>query len=487
MKTSVLFRLSTSAALLALVTVGCKPAAMRPATLSSVAPSAERDADRAAARATAAIQARDAERAVEQAEKAVALSQRDAGKRALLGHAYLLAGRFVSARVAFRDSLRLDPQQPRVALNLALSEVATASPAAARMRLDALDGHVPASDLGLAYALAGEPDRAVAMLEGAARTEGADARVRQNLALAYALAGRWAEARATAAQDLPADQISHRMLEWAMLAQPRASWDQVAGVLDVKPHFDTGQPAALALAPDTGPTPAAPQAAPVAVAAAPVARALPVSEPALAVEVAQAAPAPVATPAPVAEKAPAVVLAEATPSVAPPTAAAAATEYAAPPVPRQAPVVLQAAKPIRTAYAPPLIAAAQAPVKAAYVAPVRKAPAAKPAVRQADGDYVVQLGAYSAAARVEVAWNRIAQRVRMVEDYTPSSSTFALQQVGTVYRLSLAGFRTRADAVSVCERVRAKGGECFVRTASDDRPVQWATRKTKKPEQLALR
>ena len=125
MKSRILFRLSASAVMLALTTVGCKPAAVRPAAIASTAPSAGRDADRAAARAAAAIRAHDAARAVAQAETAVALAPRDAAKRALLGQAYLIAGRFGSARVAFRDALALDPAQPRVALNLALTEVAT--------------------------------------------------------------------------------------------------------------------------------------------------------------------------------------------------------------------------------------------------------------------------------------------------------------------------------------------------------------------------
>lgn len=488
MNSSTLFRLSASAALLATVTIGCKPGAVRPAAISSSAPSVDRQADRAAARATAAIGARDADRAVEQAEKAVGLDTRSADKRALLGQAYLIAGRFGSARAAFRDSLTLDPEQPRVALNLALTEIATGGAPVAARRLDALNGHAADVDLGLAFALAGNSGRAVTMLETAARKEGADARTRQNLALAYALAGRWAEARATAALDLPADRINSRMLEWAMLAQSRTSWDQVAGVLDIKPHYDPGQPVALALAPDAMPIPAAPQTAPVAVAdAAPQPSATPPAiEPAPVVRIAENSPA-----APVA---PVVVATAAAPQDAIAPAAIArfgtgeAVEYAAAPAPILAKTPLQPlAMAARPAVTPPLIAAPQGPTKIAYVAPVRTAPTMRPIARQASGGYAVQLGAYSAAARVEVAWNRIAQRVRMIEDYTPSSSRFDLEQVGTVYRLSLSGFETRAAATSVCQQIRAKGGECFVRAVQDDRPVQWVSRKERKPEQLAMR
>ena len=46
-----------------------------------------------------------------------------------------------------------------------------------------------------ALALAGRPGEAVQLLDVAARAEGADSRVRQNLALANALAGDWMAAR----------------------------------------------------------------------------------------------------------------------------------------------------------------------------------------------------------------------------------------------------------------------------------------------------
>lgn len=498
MKSNTLFRLSVSAALLALVTVGCKPNATRPAAISSSAPSTQRDADRAAARAMAAIEARDGARAVEQAEKAVALDGHSAGRRALLGHAYLVAGRFGSARAAFRDSLSLDPQQPRVALNLALTELATGAAPAARARLNALDGHAAAADLGLAFALAGDMERAVPMLESAARAEDADARTRQNLALGYALAGRWAEARATAALDLPADRISRRMLEWAVLAQPRTSWDQVAGVLGVTPHYDPGQPVALALVPDAVPNRTAPTAAPIAVAEAapPAVRELPIVDappPAIAANIVPPLLAPAAPRLAVATARPDAVVDA--PETYPPTSIARfgdgdTAHYASAPAPHVAEAIVKPATAIaHHAPVPPLIAAPQQPMKVAYVAPIRApASADRQIMRQGKGNYVVQLGAYSAAARVEVAWNRIASRVRMVEDYTPSSSAFELQQVGTVYRLSLAGFETRAAATSVCEQVRAKGGDCFVRAVGADRPVRWVSRKTHQPQQqLAMR
>jgi Flp pilus assembly protein TadD len=69
-------------------------------------------------------------------------------------------------------------------------------------QLEQLDGNAPAGDLGLAFALAGEHVRAVSLLESAASAAGATGRVRQNLALAYALSGDWQKARTVAAQDV---------------------------------------------------------------------------------------------------------------------------------------------------------------------------------------------------------------------------------------------------------------------------------------------
>ena len=47
-------------------------------------------------------------------------------------------------------------------------------------------------------------------------------KMRQNIAYAYALAGRWREARLMAQQDVPADQVSHRMQEWAEMSEQSA-------------------------------------------------------------------------------------------------------------------------------------------------------------------------------------------------------------------------------------------------------------------------
>lgn len=201
-----------------------------------------------AARAQKALLKRKAGDAVKAAEAAVALDPRNAEYRSLLGQAYLLAGRFTSAGQALHDALALDPGNGRAALNLALAEIGTGDWAGARATLDAHADQIPASDLGLAVALAGDPARGVEILGNAVRQPEANAKTRQNLALAFALAGRWAEATSVAAVDVPGDQLDQRIAQWARFATPANAYDQVAALLGVKAVKDGGQPIALALA-----------------------------------------------------------------------------------------------------------------------------------------------------------------------------------------------------------------------------------------------
>src|SRR4051812_3585478 len=199
------------------------------------------------ARAVRQGQLASAETALEQA---VALSPRDAGYRQLLADIYLKQGRMASARTTYADVLELDPSNIRAALSVALIQIAQGNPRAAAARLDDLDGRAPAADLGLAYALAGRADRAVQILEAAARAPGAAARTRQNLALAYAMSGDWRRARAVAEQDLSPAELPARLQQWAAFARPGASQTRVASLLGVTPVQDPGQPVRLALAPE---------------------------------------------------------------------------------------------------------------------------------------------------------------------------------------------------------------------------------------------
>lgn len=408
MKTSLLIRLGSSALLLGVTAVGCTTT--HPASLSSNAPKGK-PAVKLAKTAEAAIRARQPDQAVLLGEQAVAASPNDARARATLGQAYMIAGRFASAATSFAESLSLQPEQPRTRFSLALGQIALGQHDAAIATLAMLDGAVPETDVGLATVLAGATDRGIVLLEHAAREKGATAKARQNLALAYTMAGRWTEAQAVAEQDVPADQLAMRLAQWAQFSRPQMHSSQVASLLGVMPAVDLGRPVALALA---GPLPAAGGEAPVALAAA------------------QPAPQPVAEPVQTA-------------------AAGVSSQGFVTPAAASEPLMLANATPKHLS--------------------VRQI--ATPQIRTvADGKWVVQLGAFSQARAIGAAWSRVAGHVAGL---SPSQSTFARDGAATLYRLTVAGFGTRGDAVRMCGQIKAKGGNCFVRAAAGDLPIQMAS------------
>lgn len=171
--------------------------------------------------------------AVSAAEAAVEAAPADAHRRARLGEAYMRAGQLQSAERSLSQALALDRDIPQAVLHLALVETALGRAAAARELLNRDGARIPPADKGLALALAGDTAQAIMLLEQAARGEGTTGRTRQNLALAYAMEGRWREARALAERDVPADSIDRRMAEWARLTDPANSRDLVPALLGI--------------------------------------------------------------------------------------------------------------------------------------------------------------------------------------------------------------------------------------------------------------
>jgi Flp pilus assembly protein TadD len=399
-------------------------------------------------------------------EQAVALSPRDAGYRQLLADIYLKQGRFASARTTYADVLELDPSNARAGLSVALIEIAEGNPRAAAARLEELEGRAPAADLGLAFALAGRTDRAVQMLEAAARAPGATARTRQNLALAYAMTGDWRRARAVAAQDLSPAELPARLQQWAAFARPGAGQTRVAALLGVTPVQDAGQPVRLALAPAAAPNQAFAEAAPAPVPEAPA----PAPE--------EPAPAPVAA-AP-------VQVAEARPAEAPAFWVPTAQSYQAPPEApvERADVSAEPAAPppeVRVQYASAartLVAPEPALIRAAAVnrVPVSAFQRARPRVSIADGSapIVVQLGAFSNEANAERAWLQASARYGL-EGRRPLTTTIAMNG-RTLNRVSVSGFASAGDAQRLCGQIRSAGGACFVRGNAGDASIRWAAR-----------
>ena len=189
--------------------------------------------------------------AVSAAEQQVERNPRDVSSRIALADAYLHAGRFESAATTYNDAMALGDTSPRTKLSLALANMGAGRNREAVAILDEAGDSLSASDRGLALALAGETGRGVAILSDALRDGENTPKLRQNLAYAYALDGRWREARVMAAQDVPADQLDGRISHWAMQGKPEDYQKRVAGLLDAPVRSDPGQPMALAL---NGPT-----------------------------------------------------------------------------------------------------------------------------------------------------------------------------------------------------------------------------------------
>ena len=431
MTTRMVLSFGASALLLGGTMVGCTGNGGGIASASDRnAAAATRTAARDAAQASKLLRKHHTEKAIVEAEAAVALQPRNAEYRMLLGEGYLQAGRFVSARDAFGDALALAPDNGKAALNLALAQIATGDWAGARKGLEEHSSTIGAADRGLAMALAGDPTGAVAVLTAAARSGGSNPTVRQNLALSYALAGQWQTARVVAAADMSPADVDARMEEWAAFARPASASDQVASLLNVRPVQDAGQPVALALN-----------------------AAVPAAQP--------AAEAPVQT-------------AELSPDVAPPPMAAAresehgqvVAEQQIPPA-MPAPVRYAAAKlpAPRSDRAATMIRPAARPVKIAAVQlPVRNAAPAK-------GSWFVQLGAYDSAGVAKDAWGRATRRLPALAGRGPSGASVTTK-AGQFYRLSVGGF-ARTDALQLCQRYRATGGQCFVRAGAGDQTAQW--------------
>ena len=405
-----------------------------------------------AMRALSAIEANDYATAVNLAERAVEKSPNDAGFRALLGNAYFGSGRFASAEAAYRDSLSLIANQPQVVLKLALVEIAQGRNADALSLLNEARAVLQPADYGLAVALAGQPQEAASVLEAAARQPGADARLRQNLALAYALSGDWDAARTVAAQDVSADLLDARIQQWMVFAKPHAASDQVAALTGVKPvASDPGQPTRLALREAT-PTRTA-QAAPALAEPQQVAAYVPqqpVAERDYVPQFDQLAAAPTPIPASVTE-APEPQLAS--------TIIAAATAAVL-----ETPAVLAE-----------MVGMPKSEPKPTKVVAKFKPAKAAAARRNGNSTSVVQLGAYGSPERVAVAWNAASKRYSALRGLSPVSAKFNSSK-GLVYRLSVKGFSSPNEAKDLCVSLRRAGGSCFVRSVAGDAPVRMASR-----------
>jgi Flp pilus assembly protein TadD len=426
-------------------------------------------AAKSADKARVALEAGKASKAVALAEAAVAGSPRDAGYRALLGQAYLGDGRFASASAALSEAMELGARDSNTILSLALAEIAQGRNGDAVALLTRHRDAVPASDLGLALALAGDREGSLYVLGEAARAEGADARTRQNLALALALSGRWAQARIVASQDLSLAKLEGRMAEWSKLAEQPNAQVRVASLIGTSAQPDAGMPVRLALGnyADTQ---------------------MAVAEPATEApaQLASADPAPVADYAP-----PPPVLANAGSTIRsielpmPERTADGVVPVTELPQPTPAAeVILADATPYR--HAPRV--AGEGHIRPAQKQALELATIIVPKAmgfdaKKPDG-WAVQLGAYDSLAIAKEKWGSLKKHNSVLGRF-PASSHAAAVNGRTFYRLTVNGLASRADAASLCNQLQAQGQPCFIRAMGGSESIQWAAKGS--PMRLASR
>lgn len=439
MKTARILGLVMTTALASTTLSGCA---------GKVAPSAAMSAEGA----KAALAKGKGEKAVSLAEAAALASPRDAGTRALLGAAYLEAGRFASAASALNDAIQLGDSSSRTLLTYSLALSALGRYPEAQALLATHESKIDPVDFGLAITLAGSPQQGVEALSNALRYGENTPKLRQNLAYAFALSGDWRSARLLAAQDVTADKLDDRLGEWATLSTPQQAMHRVAALLGVTAKEDAGQPVHLALsnfptneqlAAESATNEAGP-AVGAALAQAELPAADAIAAPAEEVAIAALDPTPVATSSTPA--APRIMLPKPTPVKA---------------------RVRVAAKPVSA----------------------KPSPAFQAAFVRQPGAYRVQLGSYASASAASDAWTRFQKRHPELKGAERIVAK-AIVNGKTYYRVAAGGF-AKASAVSFCSRVKSAGGGCLayagtlptgpaakpaVRTAAGKQPTRVAAR-----------
>jgi Flp pilus assembly protein TadD len=333
-----------------------------------------------------------------------------------------------SAVETWRRAVAIGPRTAEVLTGLGLAQDLARDHAAAQASYREALASDPTNwsataNLGMSLLLTGQATAAIDVLSRAEADASAPARARHNLAIAFAVSGQ--EARML--RVLRADATQTPQERDALSADIRAfarwlsSRDQVAAAPDGGAGAQ-GPPAATAATAAVPPAPAPAIRADLPPAASP------------AVAVCAATTTPAAAPAPAAL--PAAVTGPVVTAQVPPAAAPAIGER--PP----GPVVSMDA-----------IINPRDP-QAAATAPV---PAAPPA---AQGGSAIQVGALDSEAAAQRQWAALTGRVAGLDAHAPSIERHEVNG-RTVWRLQVRGLAA-AEGATLCGRVRAAGGACFV-------------------------
>lgn len=479
MKCDMILKLAASTMVVSVTLTGCGPFGGDSVASSSSKPATAKDGAKYAKKASKALSKGQSDKAIAFAERSVAGVGTDPETRALLGQAYLSAGRFASAERSFKDAMELGNTDARTILSLALAQLGQGKADNAKRLVQTNRQFIPTADYGLALALSGDSSGAVDVLEQAIRQANVTGRTRQNLGLAYALDGRWKEAKLMAMQDMTPSTVDTRIMEWAQMARPGAYETRVASVLNVKPIAnDPGQPVRLAL-----------NAVPAATAVASVNPAQDYSREVASFD--RNTPLPAVGPAPRANKETNFMAKENDVKVtkvalpASRTAASAPTTKNVKVQPRVAPSKRfivegekpKAEKPVRLAQATPVKTPAVQSIAA--VKPVLQKVAFTPKPRtKKSGTHLVQLGAFSSPESAKRAWNILSSKNKDLAAFQYASSRINVKGK-TLYRLAAVGFGNSETAKAMCSGIKAKGGACIVRNVkgvNKAAPVRMAAR-----------
>ncbi|MEO9633959.1 MAG: SPOR domain-containing protein [Parasphingorhabdus sp.] len=493
MKRDVILKMAASSMVFTTVLTGCGPFGGGSTASVSSKPATVKDGAKYAKKAKKALAKGKTEAAITYAERSVAGVGSDPETRALLGQAYLAAGRLASAERSFQDAMELGKLDARTILSLSLAQLGQGKASKAKALVVNNRQYIPAADYGLALALSGDSKTAIEVLEQAIRESNVTGRTRQNLGLAYALDGRWKEAKVMAVQDVEPASVNDRVMQWAQMARPGAYKTRVATLLNVTPVAnDPGQPVQLALNPS---------AVPVSVAAS--------SEEDYGREVAsfdRNVPLPAIGPAPRAEsdvdflaKENNVKVAAVSAPVKKPAAVPASKSVpvpassAAAPVSAKVPVIRAETNPTRVAPKTKFVVeTSRATPIGTSAQPVLQRVSYKPAVksvkraRSTSGSHLVQLGAFSSPEGAKRAWGILSAKNSDLKSFEYASSRISVNGK-TLYRLAAIGFGNAQTAEAMCVGIKAKGGSCIVRHTKGVKRVAPTRMASRAPKKLASR
>lgn len=481
MKRDVILKMAASSMVFATMLTGCGPFGGGSVASISSKPATAKDAAKYAEKAEKAMAKGDVDEAIAFAERSVAGFGSDPETRALLGQAYLAAGRMASAERSFQDAMELGKTDARTILSLSLAQLGQGKADKARTLVVANRQYIPSADYGLALALTGDSKSAIEVLEQAIRESSATGRTRQNLGLAYALDGRWKEAKLMAVQDVAPAAVNDRVMEWAQMARPGAYQMRVATLLNVTPVAnDPGQPVQLALQSVYAPANLAASA-----------------EGDYSQEVAsfdRNTPLPAIGPAPTGagdvdflaaennvKVASVTVPASNASGNAPANALVSKTQFPAKSAAPSTKFVVDSDK-----RKPARIAAVQTTASAK---PVLQKTAYQPAAKAAGssgGTHLVQLGAFSSPEGAKRAWGILSAQNADLNSFEYASSRINVKG-RTLYRLAAIGFGNQRTAEAMCAGIKAKGGNCIVRHATGVNKVAPSRMASQSETKLAAR